>query len=140
MARPIWQGAVALVLAIVGAQGAAAQQFTTAAEVRPILQATKGSWVALREYDGQDLLYFTQLLSWRCGLSEVRYGLNDAPPEQVFPLEPCYEGTAQPNAVKSDAIYLRAPLGSVQGIRLRIIYDDGSADEAVYARAQVLMP
>lgn len=118
----------------------AAQQFTTAPEVRPILQATKGAWVAVREYDGQDLVYFTQLLSWRCGLSEIRYGLNGAPAETLFPMEPCYEGTATPNAVKSDDIYLRAPLGSVQGIALQITYDDGTTEAASFARAQVLMP
>jgi len=121
-------------------QLAAAQQFTTAAEVRPILQATKGAWVAVREYDGQDLVYFTQLLSWRCGLSEIRYGLNGAPAETLFPMEPCYEGTTAPNAVKSDDIYLRAPLGSVQGIALQITYDDGTTEAASFARAQVLMP
>lgn len=121
-------------------QIAAAQQFTTAAEVRPILQATKASWVAVREYDGQDLVYFTQLLSWRCGLSEIRYGLNGAPATTVFPMEPCHEGTAMPNAVQSDVIYLRAPLGSVQAIAVGLTYDDGTTDAASFARAQVLMP
>lgn len=135
----MWARICAAILALVP-QVAAAQQFTTAPEVRPILQATKGAWVAVREYDGQDLVYFTQLLSWRCGLSEIRYGLNGAPAQTVFPMEPCYDGTAMPNAVKSDAIYLRAPLGAVQAITVQLIYDDGGTEEASFARAQVLMP
>lgn len=133
-------GALLVAALIALPQIGAAQQFTSAAEVKPILQATKGVWVAVREFDGQDLVYFTQLLSWRCGVSEIRYGLNDAPPDQVFAMEPCYEGTPQPNAIQSDAIYLRLPLGSVQGIQLLVTYDDGTSEEAVFTRAQVQMP
>ncbi|SOC05013.1 hypothetical protein [Rhodobacter maris] len=122
------------------AGAAGAEQFTTAAEVRPILQATKAQWLALREYEGQDLLYFTQVLSWRCGLSQVFYGLNGAAPEMPFFLETCHEGTAAPNAIETDAIYVAQPAGSVQSIRVRLIYDDGTEDEASFARGQILMP
>ncbi|MBZ4022630.1 hypothetical protein CKO11_09185 [Rhodobacter sp. TJ_12] len=132
-----------LLTALIGGLGLAgaaqAQQFTTAAEVRPILAATKGQWVAVREYDGQDLIYFTQLLSWRCGLSQIFYGLNDAPPTTPFFMEMCYEGTPAPNAIETDAIYIAQPLGSVQNIRLRLVYDDGTEEEAIFARPQVLM-
>jgi len=130
----------ALLLVAAGAAAAQAQHFTTAAEVRPILQATKAQWVAVREYDGKDLVYFTQLLSWRCGLSEIRYGLNSAPPETLFLMEICHEGTPTPNAITGDTIYLTEPLGSVQSIRLRITYDDGGTEEAIFARGQILMP
>lgn len=62
-------------------------KFTTATEVKPILTMTKGNWVAVREYDGHDLVYFTHLMSWRCGLSAMRYSLNDGP-LQVYDLPP----------------------------------------------------
>lgn len=119
---------------------ALASPFTTAAEVRPILQATQAQWLAVREYDGQDLVYFSQLLSWRCGLTQILYGLNDAPPEIAFPMEPCHEDSAAPNAVTGDMVYLRAPLGSVRSIRVLLIYDDGMTEEARFERAQILMP
>lgn len=119
-------------------------RFTTAVEIRPILTATKASWIAIRDYDGQDLVYFTQLLSWRCGLWEIRYGLNGAPPTQSLPLEPCHDETASPNALVGDMsefpIFLSAEAGSVQSVEVEIIYDDGTSDAAVFARQMVLMP
>lgn len=118
-------------------------RFTTAIEIKPILGATRPQWVAVREYDGQDLLYFTNLLAWRCGLWEVRYGLNGAAPDIVLPIEPCHEETAQPNALVDPVAYpiwIEAPLGSIDSIEIEIDYDDGTTDAAVYARQSVLMP
>lgn len=137
--RKIVRAALCAGLGLAGS-AAAAQQFTTAAEVKPILQATKAQWLAVREYDGQDLVYFTHLLSWRCGLTQIRFGLNDAPPEMPFLMEICHEGTASPNAITGDSIYLREPLGSVRSIRLLLIYDDGTTEEARFERNQILMP
>ncbi len=119
---------------------AAADQFTTADEVRPILEATKGNWVALREYDGQDLLYFTHLLAWRCGLEGVRYSINGGV-QQVFDAVPCYEGEAQPNAIKAtDALpFLRFDLKSVNTVDVQLTYDDGQAVDVQFDRAGILM-
>lgn len=118
-------------------------RFTTAGEVRMILSATKTQWIAVRPYDGQDLLYFTQLASWRCGLWDVSYGLNGAEPVTPFPLEPCHDDTATPNAmtqIESYLPYLALPADSVQSVKVRITYDDGTTDEAIYGRAMVLIP
>lgn len=118
----------------------AAQQMTTAAEVRPILQMTRANWIALREWQGQDLIYFTHLESWRCGLASVRYAVNGAAP-QDWVMEPCREGTAQPNAIGADRLpYTALALGSVQRIDITLTYDDGTTDSATFDRAAVLMP
>lgn len=121
---------------------ALAQNFTTAAEVRPILEATKANWVAVREYDGKDLVYFTHLIAWRCGLAEVKFTINDASQIYVWPMEPCYEGTAAPNAIKSEAHlpYVELPLGAAQTIAVVMTLDDGTVLSNGYARAAVLMP
>ncbi|WP_415182983.1 hypothetical protein [Phaeovulum sp.] len=116
----------------------AAQDFTTAAEVRPILAMTRANWVSLREYRGADIINFTHILGWRCGLSSIRYGLNGAPATQVFKMEPCHTGSAQPNAITSDAVYVKQPLGSVKSISVVVGYDDGSAERAEFQRNQVL--
>ncbi|WP_417808261.1 hypothetical protein [Thioclava sp.] len=116
-----------------------AQNFTTAGEVRPILDMTRGSWVAIRDYGGKDLIYFTHLLAWRCGLREIRYGLNGAAPSIAFKMEPCHEGSAQPNALSGDDVYVTQPAGSVTEVQVKLIYDDGSSEEARFARDAILI-
>jgi hypothetical protein len=118
-------------------------QFTTATEVKPILGMTRANWVAVREYDGQDLIYFTQLMSWRCGLWEVRYGLNGEAPVTSLPMEPCHPDTNSPNAMTDmDAfpVYLTAPLGTIESVTVSLTYDDGSTEEASFERKAILMP
>ena len=128
-------------LLVLGATTASAQQFTTAQEVRPLLTATRGNWVAVRVYDGQDLIYFTHLESWRCGLSEVRFSVNGGA-EQSWPLEKCYEDEPAPNAIKggNGLPYAVQPLNSIQTVRVRVIYDDGSTDSVSLERGAILIP
>ena len=134
------RGAVAVVLIASAAQG---QDFTTAAEVKPILMMTRASWIALRPDDGNDLLYFTNALAWRCGISEIRYGVNGAAAETVLAMEPCYEGEATPNALKMDRgimPYVVLPLESVKSVAVVVVFDDGSEEPASYQRKAVLIP
>ena len=121
---------------------ALAENFTTAAEIKPILDATRANWIAVREYDGKDLLYFTHLLSWRCGLSEIRYGLNGAAPDKIWAMEPCYDTEPQPNALKMESaeIYLTEPLSSIQTISISVTYDDGTEASAEFNRSAVRTP
>ncbi|MFK7938269.1 MAG: hypothetical protein AB8B82_02740 [Roseovarius sp.] len=116
-------------------------KFTTATEIKPILAATKGSWVALRDYDGQDYLYVTHLWAWRCGLHQMRYSINGGP-MQVWPLPPCHENTNAPNAIiDSDGLpYTTFPAGSVKSISVELLLDDMSEDASSYVRTDVLMP
>lgn len=116
-------------------------RFTTATEIRPILMATRMNWVAVREYDGQDLLYLTHLLSWRCGLAQIRWGVNGAP-MQVWDLPPCHEDSNAPNALTpEDGLpYIARPLGSIETVEIELTYDDLGTESASFARKMVLMP
>ncbi len=116
-------------------------KFTTATEVKPILAATKGNWVAIRDYDGQDLVYVTHLWAWRCGLHQMRYAINGGE-MQVWPLPPCHENTNAPNAITdSDGLpYASFAAGSIQSIRVELLFDDLSEDSSDYVRTDVLMP
>ena len=120
-----------------------AENFTTAAEVKPILTATKPAWIAVREYEGQDLVYFTNLLAWRCGVEKISYGLSGAAPEVELVAEPCYDAEPQPNALKMDQgvlPYINQALGSVQSVTVLVTFDDGTTETGEYLRAAVLMP
>ncbi len=118
-----------------------AQQFTTAAEVKPILEATQANWVSVREHQGQDLLYFTHLLAWRCGLEGIHYSVNNAA-ESLWIGEPCHEGEAQPNAIKDQNLlpFISLPLQSINSVNVRIVYDDGRESSVSFQRAEILAP
>ena len=122
-----------------GLSSGAQAQFMTAAEVKPILEMTQGNWLAVRVYDGQDLLYFTHLVTFRCGLEEVFYGLNGETPSQALPIEPCHEGTAAPAAMDPVQYppYMTFPVGSIHSISLMMMYDDGDIQEVTFERAQI---
>ncbi|MCC1491567.1 hypothetical protein J1C49_03000 [Cognatishimia sp. F0-27] len=115
-------------------------RFTTAVEVKPILQATQANWVAVRDWDGQDLLYMTHILAWRCGLKAAHVGINGAAPE-AWPLPPCLEETNAPNAIPQDAvIYQRFPAGSIERVVVELTYDDLSTGRAEFERKMIQMP
>lgn len=116
-------------------------KFTTAAEVKPILTATKGNWVAVRDYDGNDLLYVTHLWSWRCGLAAMAISVNNEP-MQNWPLPPCHTQFSTPNAILEDDgfPYLKLKQGAVHSITIQVVYDDLSMDVATFQRGDVLIP
>ncbi len=118
-------------------------QFTTATEIKPILNATMGSWVAVRNWEGQDLVYFTQLLAWRCGIWDISYGINGADPDQVLPMEPCHEGTNSPNAltdIENFLPYVVLPENTVENLTVQLTLDDGSVLINSYDRPAIQMP
>jgi hypothetical protein len=119
-----------------------AQAQTTTAEVKPILTMIKGMWVAVREYDGNDLLYFTMLESYRCGLDGVKYGINTDVADQVWEQETCYVDEAAPNAMKmEDGLpFITLELGSIETVIVEITYDDGTTDTVTYERKAIMTP
>ena len=117
-------------------------KFTTAAEVGPILEMTKDSWSAVREYDGQDLVYFTHVLSWRCGLKGAKYSINDGP---LLDLEmpDCHMKFKQPNAMIDEEpllTYKRYELGSVNSVRVDLLLDNLTVQSVTLLRENILIP
>lgn len=113
-------------------------QMVDAVQIRPILDATKNSWVAVREWDGQDLLYFTHLLTWRCGLDKIEYSINSGKADQNWAFIVCDETAANPMALPPEQkIYGSFALNSIQSITVKITYDDGETDTVTFERATI---
>lgn len=94
-----------------------------------VLNLTKSSWAHFREFEGRQLIYFTHLEVYRCGIGAVRYSLNGDALDRVWALQPC--GRDRPNEITTDRPYVSLPLGSAQSISLRLTFADGSKSELI---------
>ncbi len=93
---------------------------------KKILEQLWTAWIAFREWEGLTV-YFTHLISYRCGIKEVRYGLDDQPAEEVWPLPACDPG--DPHAVPQDAnIYMKIPKKTAS-MSVQLTYHDGSKSQ-----------
>src|SRR5882724_10633757 len=93
---------------------------------RKILDMTATSWLSFREFNGL-LVYYTQLMSYRCAIREARVGIDTAVPDKVLKMPPC--DVRDPSAIPHDAQpYLKlAP--STQSVSVELTYRDGSVSE-----------
>lgn len=144
---------ISLLAAVICASAVQAQDFqaepqdgngsyTTATEIKAILPHTKAGWIGVRRYDGNDLIYFTNLLMWRCGMHQIKYGLNGEE-MKVLEMEPCYDDEAAPNNLKIDGAILPFDtygLDTIKTIELEILYDDMSTESASFERDAVHIP
>jgi hypothetical protein len=137
--------ALATLAAPAAAQEAMPTDFTTPAGAAFIHQSIKDQILSFgRPSEAEDYIYFTALLSWRCGVLGIYYGFNDNPPDQQFPMEPCYRDLREPNMMQHAGepgfpIFLAVPAGSVQKVTLRILYEDGKIADFVSERQKNLI-
>jgi tetratricopeptide (TPR) repeat protein len=99
-------------------------KFSTASEQlaqgKMMLNTTIGSWLMFRDFDGKLLLYFTQLMSFRPVIKEIRYSLDSEALDKTFPFKPTekmYEVEGTP--------YLSVPKGT-QFAAVQVTYKDGT--------------
>ena len=70
---------------------------------RKILDMTATSWLSFREFNGL-LVYYTQLMSYRCAIREVRIGIDTAVPDKVLKMPPCDTKDPSRHPVRSQAL------------------------------------
>jgi hypothetical protein len=93
---------------------------------RKILDMTATSWLSFREFNGL-LVYYTQLMSYRCAIREARIGIDTAVPDRVLKMPSC--DPRDPSVIPHDAQpYLKlAP--TTQFVSVELTYRDGSVSE-----------
>ncbi len=136
--RWVSTGVSALFVAQGIAQAAAAQNFTTQAEVQPILEMTRANWIALAAPGTEDLLYFTHLMAWRCGIEAIYMGVNGNEPIIKVMMEPCHRDSNQPNAIRVPPI-LGFAADALQSVSIRVTFADGQELREDFDRAAILM-
>ncbi len=93
---------------------------------RKILDMTATSWLSFREFNGL-LVYYTQLMSYRCAIREARVGIDTAVPDKVLKMPPC--DPRDPSVIPSDAApYLKLP-PATKSVSVELTYRDGSVSE-----------
>jgi len=98
-----------------------------------ILDLTKGSWAYFRDFNGRQLIYFTHLESYRCGIEKVSYSLDSDALDSEWKLQPC--DPKKPNEITTDQPYVSLPLGTAQAITVQLIFKDGSKSSIVRINA-----
>ena len=99
------------------------------AQMKQILNMTKTSWVSYRDFNGKQLIYFTHLESYTCGIKEVKYSINSDELDRVWELQPCDE--KNPMAMTKEIPYLSLKLDTAQSISLQLKFIDDTVSEVV---------
>ena len=94
-----------------------------------VLDMTRGSWAYFRDYNGRQLVYFTHLEAYRCGIAAVRYSLNSDALDRDWMLQPC--DPKKPHSITTDKPYIALPLGAAKSITVQLTFKDGSKSKVV---------
>lgn len=115
------------VFLVLGAGHLAAQGLQ--GQEKKLLDLTRGSWAYFRDFNGRQLIYFTHLEVYRCGISKVAYSLDSDALDREWKLQPCDPG--KPNEVTTDKPYISLPLRTAESIAMQLTYKDGSISPLV---------
>jgi len=99
-------------------------------QVKQILNMTKNNWVAFRDFNGKQLIYFTHLESYTCGIKQVSYSLNSDALDKTWELQPCTQKS--PSPITKDIVYLTLPLGTAKSISVQVTFADGTKSEIIH--------
>lgn len=94
---------------------------------RHVLGVTENSWIALRDWGGKLLVYFTHLLCYRQALAEVRFSVDDETLAKTFPLLPV--DPRSPHEIPNGQLcYVEVP-ATTKFVCVKLKYKDGTESE-----------
>lgn len=123
MKRTVSALALSIFILQIGMVQAAPRKPTTDM-TKQALAATRDQWIAFRDFNGRQLIYFTGLITWKCGLNEIRYSVNSERLEQTFPLPKCNPHTPFAVDPEYSDIYLDFAPGTAKTIAVQLVYGD----------------
>ncbi len=91
---------------------------------KQILDQFWTSWIAFDASGNHGLVYFTQMLSYRCAISQVHYSLNDAALDKEIKMPPCDK--KDPYAIPYDYQPYFKVADSVKSMAVQVTYTDGT--------------
>lgn len=99
---------------------------------KSMADANKASgWVVFRNFNGQQLVYFTPLVTLHCRVTEIRYSINSPDLDQRFPLPACHPALpfSMPPEAGLEDIALVLPEGTADKVAVQIVFDDDTQSE-----------
>ncbi len=97
------------------------------ASQKNILERFPNGWLGFRLYDGKQLVYFSHLITYRCSLEKIEYGIDEDQPNKEFKLLPC--DPLKPHRVdfkgKMSKIFFAIPKSS-KFMTIKLSYKDGT--------------
>ena len=97
---------------------------------KDILERLSNAWVSYRDWNGKRLVYFTQLISYRCAIDTVLYGVDTDTPNTEFEIGEC--DPDNPHAIPNDGpgslVYTAIPKPTGY-ISVQLSYADGTRSE-----------
>ena len=134
--RPIL---AALLLVPFLAASAQAQTVPPRSLYQSMLDAGKTSgWVAFRNFNGRQLLYFTHLQTLHCRLKEIRYSINSDALDQRVELVECNKAipfNVSDKDVHAGRLYKSMSPGTAQWAAVQVVWEDD--EESVVQRVRV---
>lgn len=125
-----------LVLACVATAQAQQNRVPPVETFKAMLDASRDQgWISFANHGDTQYVYFSQLVSMRCGLEGVQYSINSDVLDQAFDLVDCIPANpfALPSDAPADATLITLPLGTAQTIAVQVTFADGTqSDVAIY--------
>lgn len=91
---------------------------------KQILDQFWTSWIAFDASGNKGLVYFTHILSYRCAIKDVTYGLNDGPLDKRIEMPAC--DAENPYAIPNDYQPYFKVGDDIKSMSMQITYSDGT--------------